>query len=156
MFLWTSDTDWSSEVNLVLFLNVTADLNHRVMWVYGKSLWYLRTRWWHKVEIPYSFEFYFSRELCEWWVIFLRIFLVSGISVWVGSSELFLGIFFCAVDVIYGRWGDLKLRRILFWILGIITEIRFGCTWSNRWSSIWWSNRWGSIWGEWFISAGPM
>ena len=48
------------------------------------------------------------------------------------------GIFLGAILGEYGV-GEISTSQIfLFWILGIITEIRFECcdAWSNRWSSI--------------------
>ena len=49
-----------------------------------------------------------------------------------------LGIFLAAILGIMALWGDFNFADFLFWILGIITEIRFECrdAWSNRWSSI--------------------
>ena len=50
-----------------------------------------------------------------------------------------LGIFLGAILGDYGVMGRFQTsQNFLFWILGIITEIRFECrdAWSNRWSSI--------------------
>ena len=77
------------------------------------------TRWWRKVAIPYSFELFFSRNR-GWWVNFLRI-----IFEYFGIESVMSWYFFSC-----GRWdlqalGRFQLRRIYFWIFGIITEIRF-------------------------------
>ena len=49
-----------------------------------------------------------------------------------------LGIFLGAILWDYGDGEISNFAEFLFWILGIITEIRFECrdAWSNRWSSI--------------------
>ena len=103
--------------NLVLFLNVTADLNYRI----GKwAICWLGDGVRLQFLIALS---YFSREIVVDELIFsdyFGVFLVSS-----PLHRVMSWYFFSC-----GRWdlqalGRFQLRRIYFWIFGIITEIRF-------------------------------
>lgn len=60
----------------------------------------LKARWWHKVEIPYSFELFFSRMECILSYFSQFLFLVSRI--YSRGSRYFFG---CHIRRIW-RWGD--------------------------------------------------
>ena len=66
-------------------------------------------------------------------LIFSVLFLV--LRIYSRGSRYFFG---CHIRRLW-RYGEISnFAEFLFWILGIITEIRFECrdAWSNRWSSI--------------------